>query len=156
MASGIPSVFPTQLVELLVKRLPAFADLSTRHRYNIARMLWDYANNRYQHSRYAGAAFSVGYIDDLWGNRRTRNQEVRNFFSCSQGDNHSHLMSNYSPDKFLGEVLLEYLEDDTPIDFMDGDSRLDREINRITMQRLRVFAQILGVPFRSDAGEKRL
>jgi len=36
------------------------------------------------------------------------------------------------------------------------DSRLDREINLITMQRLRVFAQILGVPFRSDAGEKRL
>ena len=36
------------------------------------------------------------------------------------------------------------------------DSRLDREINRITMQRLRVFALILGVPFRSDAGDKRL
>ena len=36
------------------------------------------------------------------------------------------------------------------------DSRIDREINRITMQRLRVFALILGVPFRSDAGEKRL
>jgi hypothetical protein len=36
------------------------------------------------------------------------------------------------------------------------DSRLVRDINRITMQRLRVFAQILGVPFRSDAGEKRL
>ena len=36
------------------------------------------------------------------------------------------------------------------------DSRLDREINRITMQRLRVFALILGVPFRSDAGHKRL
>jgi hypothetical protein len=121
MASGIPSVFPTQLVELLVKRLPAFAELSTRHRYNIARMLWDYANNRYQHSRYAGAAFSVGYMEDLWGNRRTRNQVVPNFFSCNQGDNHSHLMSNYSPYKFLGEVLLEYLEDVTPIDFMDGD-----------------------------------
>ena len=36
------------------------------------------------------------------------------------------------------------------------DSRLDREISRITMQRLRLYAQILGVPFRSDAGDKRL
>ena len=36
------------------------------------------------------------------------------------------------------------------------DSRLDREINRITMQRLRLYALILGVPFRSDAGDKRL
>ena len=36
------------------------------------------------------------------------------------------------------------------------DSRLDREINRITMQRLRLYDLILGVPFRSDAGDKRL
>jgi hypothetical protein len=36
------------------------------------------------------------------------------------------------------------------------DCRLDREINRITMQRLRLYALILGVPFRSDAGDKRL
>jgi len=36
------------------------------------------------------------------------------------------------------------------------DSRLDREINRITMQRLRLYALILGVPFRSDASDKRL
>jgi len=36
------------------------------------------------------------------------------------------------------------------------DSRLDREVNRITMQRLRLYALILGVPFRSDAGDKRL
>ena len=121
MATGIHSVFPTQLLELMVKRLPAFAELSNRHRHNIARMLWDYANNRYQHDRYAGAAFSVGYMEDLWGNRRTRNQVVSNFFDCIQGDNHSHLMSNFTPRKFLGEVLLEYLEDDTPVDFMDGD-----------------------------------
>ena len=96
MASGLPSVFPTQLVELLVRRLPAFAELSNRHRHNIARMLWDYANNRYQHNKYSGAAFSVGYMEDLWGNRRTRNQVVRNFFSCLQGDNHCHQMSNFT------------------------------------------------------------
>jgi hypothetical protein len=35
------------------------------------------------------------------------------------------------------------------------DSRLDREINRITMQRLRLYAELLGVPFRIDAGFKR-
>jgi len=122
MVTGVFSVFPTQLVELLVKRLPAFAKLSTRHRTNIARMLWDYANNRYQHNKYSGAAFSVGYMDELWGNRRTRNLVVRDYFGCIQGSNISHQMSTYSPYDFLGEVLLEYLEDDTPIDFMDGDS----------------------------------
>ena len=36
------------------------------------------------------------------------------------------------------------------------DSRLDREINRITIQRLRLYAELLGVPFRIDAGFKRL
>ncbi len=121
MAAGVPSVLPSQLVELLVKRLPAFAELSTRHRTNIARMLWDYTNNRYRHNKYSGGAFSVGYMDDLWGNRRTRNQVVSNFFDCIQGDNHSHQMSNFTPFDFLGEVLLEYLEDDTSIDFMDAD-----------------------------------
>jgi len=35
------------------------------------------------------------------------------------------------------------------------DSRLDREINRITMQRLRLYVELLGVPFRIDAGFKR-
>ena len=37
-----------------------------------------------------------------------------------------------------------------------NDTRADREVNRLAMKRLKLYAQILGVPFRSDAGDKRL
>jgi len=37
-----------------------------------------------------------------------------------------------------------------------NDSRADRQVHRLAMKRLRLYAQILGVPFRSDAGDKRL
>ena len=36
------------------------------------------------------------------------------------------------------------------------DTRADRQIHRLAMMRLRLYAQILGVPFRADAGDKRL
>jgi hypothetical protein len=36
------------------------------------------------------------------------------------------------------------------------DTRTDRLVHRLAMKRLRLYAQILGVPFRSDAGDKRL
>ena len=36
------------------------------------------------------------------------------------------------------------------------DTRADRQVNSLAMKRLRLYAQILGVPFRSDAGDKRL
>jgi hypothetical protein len=36
------------------------------------------------------------------------------------------------------------------------DTREDRQVHRLAMKRLRLYAQILGVPFRSDAGDKRL
>jgi hypothetical protein len=36
------------------------------------------------------------------------------------------------------------------------DTRADRQVNRLAMKRLRLYAQILGVPFRADAGDKRL
>jgi len=36
------------------------------------------------------------------------------------------------------------------------DTRLDRQVHRLAIKRLRLYAQILGVPFRSDAGDKRL
>ena len=35
-------------------------------------------------------------------------------------------------------------------------TRADRQMHRLAMNRLRLYAQILGVPFRSDAGNKRL
>ncbi len=37
-----------------------------------------------------------------------------------------------------------------------NDSRADRQVHRLAMRRLRLYAQILGVPFRADAGDKRL
>ncbi len=37
-----------------------------------------------------------------------------------------------------------------------NDSRADGQIHRLAMKRLSLYAQILGVPFRSDAGDKRL
>ena len=37
-----------------------------------------------------------------------------------------------------------------------NDTRADRQLNRLAMKRLRLYAQILGVPFRSDAGDKRV
>jgi len=37
-----------------------------------------------------------------------------------------------------------------------NDTRLSRQECRLVMQRLRLYAQILGVSFRSGAGEKRL
>ena len=36
------------------------------------------------------------------------------------------------------------------------DIRLDRQNYRLAMKRLRLYAQILGVPFQSDSGDKRL
>ena len=36
------------------------------------------------------------------------------------------------------------------------ETRADRQVNRLAMKRLRLYAQLLGVPFRSDAGDKRL
>ena len=37
-----------------------------------------------------------------------------------------------------------------------NDTRADRQAHRLAMKRLRLYAQILGVPFRADAGDKRL
>lgn len=36
-----------------------------------------------------------------------------------------------------------------------NETRQDRQKYRLAMKRLRLYAQILGVPFRSDAGDKR-
>jgi hypothetical protein len=36
------------------------------------------------------------------------------------------------------------------------DSRTVRQVHRLTTQRLRLYAELLGVPFRIDAGFKRL
>lgn len=124
MANGIPHAFPSGLVEFLRQRVPIYADLSQRHQYNIARMLWDFANNRYQHRIYDGAAFSVEYMRNLWGNLRTRNRVVKEFFPNIQGDNISHLISGFYPYDFLGLVLVDFLEDEIPIDFLDGDKRM--------------------------------
>ena len=131
MANGIPHVLPSGLLELLQNRLPNFAALTDRHQHHIAQMLWDYANNRYQHRRYSGAAFSVDYMRALWGNLQTRNRIVREFFANIQGDNISHLISDFTPYDFLGHVLVNFLEDETPIDLLDEGKRMRMPLNPI-------------------------
>lgn len=121
MAYGVFSVSPSGLEDLLIQRLPQFAALRKSHQHHIAKMLWDFANNRYRHSRYEGAAFPVKYMDALWGNRGIRNRIVSDYFSNTQGGIIDHLMSSYTPKDFVGKFLVEFLEDETPIDFMvDG------------------------------------
>ena len=131
MSNGVFSVFPSGLEDLLIQRLPQYAALRKSHQHHIAKMLWDYANNRYRHSRYDGAAFPVKYMDALWGNRDIRNRVMSDYFSNIQGDNISHLMSSYSPYAFLGNVLVEFLEDPTPIDLMVDGKRMKLPPNPI-------------------------
>ena len=131
MSSSVFSVSPSGLADLLIQRLPQFAALLQSHQHHIANMLWDFANNRYRHSKYEGAAFPVKYMDALWGNRGIRNRIVSDYFSNTQGDNISHLMSSYTPYDFLGKFLLEFLEDQTPIDLMVGGKRMKMPPNPI-------------------------
>lgn len=131
MAYGVFSVSPSGLEDLLIQRLPQFAALRQSHQHHIAKMLWDFANNRYKHIQYDGAAMSVEYMDALWGNRRIRNRVVRDFFTNIQGGNDTHLMSSFNPYDFLGKVLVEFLEDPTPIDFLVDDKRMKMPPNPI-------------------------
>jgi hypothetical protein len=106
------------LIERL--KMPSFLALPARHQQNIAQMLWDYASSRYRHFD-GGAAFSVIYMEKLWGNRRIRNRIVKEFFSADQGGNINHKFSSYWPYEDIGSVLIEYLEDRKVVDLLaDG------------------------------------
>ena len=131
MVNGLASILPSGLIEHLQSSIPRFAALADRHQQHIARMLWDYANSRYQHRRYGGAAFSTDYMRALWGSLRTRNRIVKDFFVSIQGDNLNHLISDFAPYDFLGRAFVDYLEDETPIDFLDGAKRMRMPINPI-------------------------
>jgi hypothetical protein len=131
MAVLSSSTLPAGLLEHLRDRCSGFADLSERHQRHIAQMLWDFANNRYQHTRDFGAAFSSEYMRDLWGNLRTRNLVVKDFFHCIQGDNISHLISSFTPHKFLGEALVEFLEDPKSFDVLKDGKRIHMPPNVI-------------------------
>jgi hypothetical protein len=131
MPNSVFSVSLSGLQELLILRLPQFAALRYSHQHHIAKMLWDYANNRYRHSKYEGAAFPVEYMNALWGNRNTRNRIVSDYFSNIQGDNISRLMSSYTPKDFLGKVLVEFLEDQTPIELLVDGKRMKMPPNPI-------------------------
>lgn len=131
MSNGVFSVSPSGLEDLLIQRLPQFAALRQSHQHHIAKMLWDYANSRYRHRRYTGAAFSVDYMKELWGNLGVRNRVVRDFFDNTQGGILDHLISSYTPYDFLGKVLVEFLEDQTPIDLMVNGKRMKMPSNPI-------------------------
>jgi hypothetical protein len=131
MSNGVFSVSPSGLEDLLIQRLPQFAALQKSHQHHIAKMLWDYANSRYRHRRYMGAAFSVEYMKELWGNLEVRNRVVHDFFENIQGGIIDHLISSYEPYEFLGKVLVEFLEDQTPIDLMVNGKRMKMPPNPI-------------------------
>ena len=131
MSNGVFSVSPSGLEDLLFQRLPQYAALRKSHQHHVAKMLWDFANNRYRHSKYAGAAFPVEYMDALWGNRRIRNRIVSDYFSNIQGGILDHLISSYKPYEFLGKVLVEFLEDQTPIDLLVDGKRMKMPPNPI-------------------------
>lgn len=57
-------------------------------------------------------------------NRRTRNRIVADYFSNIQGGILDHLISSYTPYEFLGKVLVEFLEDPTPIDLLVDGNRM--------------------------------
>jgi hypothetical protein len=83
-------------------------------------MLWDFGSSRYRHFD-GGAAFSVEYMEELWGNRRIRNRVVPDFFSADQGGKINHKFSSYWPYEDIGSVLIEYLEDRKIVDLLaDG------------------------------------
>jgi len=103
--------------------MPSFLGLPARHQQNIAQMLWDYASSRYRHFD-RGAAFSVGYMEKLWGNRRIRNRVVPEFFVNVQGGNISHEFSSYSPYVDIGSVLVEYLGDRKIVDLLADGKRM--------------------------------
>lgn len=131
MSNSVFSVSPSGLEDLLIQRLPHFAALRQSHQHHIAKMLWDYANSRYRHRRYTGAAFSVEYMKELWGNLGVRNRVLRDFFENIQGGKDSHLISSYTPHDFLGKVLVEFLEDQTPIDLIVDGKRMKMPLNPI-------------------------
>jgi len=90
---------PSGFIERL--SMPSSLALSVRHQQNIAQMLWDFGSSRYRHFD-GGAAFSVAYMEELWGNRRIRNRVVQNFFSNKQGGSIDRQISSFRPYADIG------------------------------------------------------
>ena len=112
---------PSGLIERLT--MPSFLALSVRHQQNIAQMLWDFGSSRYRHFD-GGAAFSVEYVEELWGNRRIRNRVVQNFFSNKQGGSIDRQISSFRPYADIGSVLIEYLEDRRIVDLLTDGKKM--------------------------------
>ena len=117
-------VLPAGLVDRLQTESPPFANLPERHQANVAQMLWDYASARHRHKRLAGAAFSTTYMRRLWGNLRARNRVVPEFFCVIQGDNIGHHFSSYEPYDAIGNILVQFLRDERPVELLHNGRRL--------------------------------
>ncbi len=107
---GLPDPFPIDLIDFITRQHPSFGKLKAVHQLRLAGMLWDFANPAYQHKTWDGAAFSSQSQERLWGDRRTRNNYVGEYFSVQQGGNIEHLKNAFAPRDFMGRALLEYLE----------------------------------------------
>jgi len=81
--------FPSELLTLVEEEYPPFGRLKKAHQQHLATMLWQFASPAYAHRSWPGASFSSQSQEALWGNRRTRNTYVGEYFSVIQGDNHS-------------------------------------------------------------------
>ena len=118
---GLPDPFPIDLIDFITRQHPSFGKLKASHQHRLAGMLWDFANPAYQHETWNGAAFSSQSQEQLWGDRRTRNNYVAEYFGVLQGGNIEHLKNSFTPRDFMGQALLEYLESPDPIALRHAD-----------------------------------
>lgn len=120
---GLPDPFPIDLIDFITKQHPSFGKLKAIHQHRLTGMLWDFANPAYQHKMWDGAAFSSQSQEQLWGDRRTRNNYVAEYFGVLQGGNIEHLKNSFTPMDFMGRALLEYLASPELIAFRHPDGK---------------------------------
>ena len=132
---GFPDPFPSELLELVSRRHPSFKALNKAYQHRLVGMLWDFANPAYRHKAWKGAAFSSQSQEKLWGNRRTRNSYVAEYFAVRQGGNIEHLMNAFAPRDFMGQALLEYLESPEPMIFRHLDGKKMASPRKVILSR---------------------
>lgn len=112
---GFSDSLPDELLAFIAKHQPGFACLREVHQQRLARMLWQFTNPAQRHRAWGGAAFSSKAQEKLWGNRRTRNAYVGEYFSVIQGDNIGGMWNSFLPMDFMGRALMEFLRSPKPM-----------------------------------------
>lgn len=120
---SVAEPFPSDLLEYIDQEHPAFRLLKESHRHHLALMLWKFSNPAYRHKAWNGASFSSDSQEKLWGNRRTRNNYVADYFSVLQGGNLDRRTNAFTPMDFMGRALLRYLRSPEPIVLKKADGK---------------------------------